>query len=121
MFTPCVCVSAQDASVAYLVYKLLHPLHGVVSLQQWSHPHETFITAPVILFLLLLSFLSSVILFVYSSVLVALRDTLRGEKTDIIGAVGLEMTGRLTPPGTLCLSRQKNFLSSKKKKKKKVK
>lgn len=47
----------------YLVYKLLHLLHGVVSLQQRRHSHEAFVAAPVVLFLLLL-----VILFVYSSV-----------------------------------------------------
>lgn len=62
----------------YLVYKLLHLLHGMVSLQQRRHSHETFVAATVILFLLLLL----VIFFVYSSVL---WDVLtRREKTDIV-------------------------------------
>lgn len=50
----------------HLVDKLLHLLHGVVSLQQRRHSHEAFVTAPAILFLLLLF---PVILFVYSRVL----------------------------------------------------
>lgn len=33
--------------VHYLVYKLLHPLHGVVSLQQSRHSHEAFVAAPI--------------------------------------------------------------------------
>lgn len=62
-------------ALPHLVYKLLHPLHGMVSLQQRSHPHETFVAAPLFLFfLLLLSFFSSVILFVFSSLLVLLWD-----------------------------------------------
>lgn len=68
----------------YLMYKLLHLFHGVVSLQQRRHSHETFVAAPVILFLLLLF---AVILFVYSRVL---WDVLRRqEKTDIVRNEGL--------------------------------
>lgn len=62
-------------ALPHLVYKLLHPLHGMVSLQQRSHSHETFITALLILLLLLLFFSSSVIFFIYSFLLVALWDT----------------------------------------------
>lgn len=68
-------------SVRYLVYKLLHPLHGMVSLQQRCHSHETFITVPVILFLLVFS--SSVVLFVYFFI-ITLWDTLTGEKSDTV-------------------------------------
>lgn len=89
----CECVCTVCVCVSYLVYKLLHPLHGMVSLQQRSHSHETFIAVPVILFLflflLLLPFPSSVILFVYSSVLIALRDALTRENRDIVRSEGL--------------------------------
>lgn len=63
----------------HLVYKLLHPLHGVVCLQEWSHSHEAFITVPLILLLLLrfLFFSSSVILFAYPFLVVALWDALQ--------------------------------------------
>lgn len=65
----------------YLVYKLLHLLHGVVSLQQRRHSHEAFVAAPVVLFLLLL-----VILFVYSSVI---WDVLRRrEKQTLLTTTG---------------------------------
>lgn len=67
----------------YLVYKLLHLLHGVVSLQQRRHSHETFIAATVILFLLLFF---PVIVVVFSPVL---RDVLtRQEKQTRLGRRG---------------------------------
>lgn len=67
----------------YLVYKLLHLLHGVVSLQQRCHSHETFIAATVILFLLLFF---PVVVVVFSSVL---RDILtRQEKQTWFGTRG---------------------------------
>lgn len=63
-------------ALPHLVYKLLHPLHGMMSLQQRSYSHETFIAAPII-FLLLLLFHSftSIILSTFSSVIIALCDT----------------------------------------------
>lgn len=65
--------------VCYLVYELLHPLHGVMSLQQRSHPHETLIAAPLVFSLLLFSS-SSVVIFIFSSVLFTLWDTLKGNR-----------------------------------------
>lgn len=76
----------------YLVYELLHPLHGVVSLQQRSHSHEPFIAALLFhfLFLFLLLLASSPFIFIYSSVLVALWDGLPRQET----VISLEWTGR---------------------------
>lgn len=55
------------------MYKLLHPFHGVVSLQQRSSCHEAFVAASLILTLIpLLS--SSVILFM------ALGDRLKQDR-----------------------------------------
>lgn len=91
LFLSCECVSV--CVFIYLVYELLHPLHGMVSLQERSHSHETFITALLILFLLplllLLSFSPSVVLLVYSSVVIAVRDTLTGEEDTVLGRVVL--------------------------------
>lgn len=56
---------SHSSGDGYLVDKLLHLLHGVVSLQQRRHSHETFVAAPVLLFLLLLF---PIIFFVYASV-----------------------------------------------------
>lgn len=74
----------------YLVYELLHPLHGVVSLQQRGHSHEPFIAALLFHFLFLLLFASSPFIFIYSSVLVALWDGLPRQET----VISLGWTGR---------------------------
>ena len=65
------------------MYELLHPLHGVVRLQQRSHSHETFIAALLFHFLFLLLLASSPFIFIYSSVLVALWDGLPRQETDV--------------------------------------